>query len=249
MYVLLQDLTWVEAEKALKRAKVTIIPVGSLEQHGPHLTLDTDTVRAFEIARRAAERARTDVVILPPVPYGVSPHHMSFPGTITLSPQTLISLIVDICRSLKVHGVERVVIVNGHGGNSAVLQVAARIVKDELGMKVALINCAEIVRDVIEETVESDIWGHACEYETSQVMAINPGKVRFEALRKAEMREVKLPYVGPGRRGANVPLDWSELTMTGSIGDPTLATKEKGEKLVNAAAERIAEFLERFAEY
>lgn len=250
MYVLLQDLTWVEAKKAFETAKIAIIPVGSHEQHGPHLPLINDAATAFEMAKKAAEKAKTETIITPPIVYGVSHHHMPFPGTITLSPQTLIALIMDICRSLKAHGIERVAFVNGHGGNTPALTMAMRSVKDDLGMKVAVINYWELIPDVIKATIESEVWGHACEFETSLALATYPEKVRTEALKKAEMKDVKLPYVKPGLALAvHVSLNWSDYTATGSIGDPTLATKEKGDKMISAAVERMATFLEGFAEY
>lgn len=250
MYKLLRDLTWVEAEEAFKTAKLAAIPIGSTEQHGPHLPLINDAATAFELTKMAADMAKTEVIIVPPIVVGISEHHMPFPGTLTLSPQTLLALIMDICKSLKVHGIKRVVIINGHGGNTPALTIAIRQIKDNLQMKAALINYWELIPDVIKATIQSDVWGHACEFETSIALAIYPDSVRREALRKAEMKEVKLPYVKPGLELAvHVSLDWSDYTSTGSIGDPTLATKEKGEKMVKASVERMAMFLDEFAEF
>lgn len=250
MYILLQDLTWVEAKEAFEKAKMAIIPVGSHEQHGPHLPLMNDAATAFEFARMAAEKAKSEIIIAPLIAMGVSDYHMPFPGTLTLSPQTLIALVMDVCRSLKAHGIERVAFVNGHGGNVPALTMAMRRAKNELGMKAAIINYWELIPDVIKETIESEVWGHACEFETSLALAIYPNRVRTEALRKAEMKEIKLPYVKPGLELAvHVSLDWNDYTATGSIGDPTLATREKGEKMVKIAVERMANFLDGFAEY
>lgn len=250
MFILLQELTWVEAGKAFEKAKIAIIPIGSNEQHGPHLPLMNDAATAFEFARMAAEKAKSEIIVAPLIVVGVSDHHMHFPGTITLSPDTLIALVMDMCRSLKAHGIERIALVNGHGGNTPALTIAMRRVKNELGMKVAIINYWELIPDVIEETIKSEVWGHACEFETSIALAIYPDKVRTDALRKAEMKDVRLPYVKPGLKLAvHVSLDWSDYTATGSIGDPTLATREKGEKIINTAVERMATFLDEFAIY
>jgi len=250
MYILLQDLTWVEAKEALEKAKIAIIPVGSQEQHGPHLPLMNDAATAFEFAKMAAEKAKSEIIVTPLIAIGVSDHHMPFPGTITLSPETLIALLMDVCRSLKAHGIERVAFVNGHGGNVPALTMAMRRARNELGMKAAIINYWELIPDVIKETIESKVWGHACEFETSLALAIYPKRVRTKALRKAEMKDVKLPYVKPGlEHVVHVSLDWSDYTATGSIGDPTLATREKGEKMIKAAVERMASFLDEFAKY
>jgi len=250
MFILLQELTWVEAGKAFEKANIAIIPIGSNEQHGPHLPLMNDAATAFEFARMAAEKAKSEIIVAPLIVVGVSDHHMHFPGTITLSPDTLIALVMDMCRSLKAHGIERIALVNGHGGNTPAITIAMRRVKNELGMKVAIINYWELIPDVIEETIKSEVWGHACEFETSIALAIYPDKVRTDALRKAEMKDVRLPYVKPGLKLAvHVSLDWSDYTATGSIGDPTLATREKGEKIINTAVERMATFLDEFAIY
>jgi creatinine amidohydrolase len=157
---------------------------------------------------------------------------------------------MDICRSLKAHGIKRIVLINGHGGNMPALTIALRDAKAKLDLKMAVINYWELIPDIIKATIESDVWGHACEFETSLALALYPEKVRMEALKKAEMKDVKLPYVKPGLELAvHVSLDWSDYTATGSIGDPTLATKEKGEKIIRTAVERMATFLEEFAEY
>lgn len=179
----------------------------------------------------AADKAKADVIVVPPILLGISGHYMPFPGTLTLSPQTLIALIMDVCRSLKAHGMKRVAFINGHSGNTPALMIALRRAKEALKLKAALINCRELILDVIRSTMQSEVGGHACEFETSIALAIHPDKVRAWALKRAVMKDVGLPYVKPGLElAAHVPLDWSDYTSTGSIGNLTLVTREKGEK-------------------
>ena len=105
------------------RPRIVILPVGSFEQHGPHLPYETDTLIAVEVARRLA--SRLNAALLPPIPYGVSPEHMGFPGTITVDPINYCLLLRDIFHSLSTHGTELLVIVNGHGGNTSTLDSCA----------------------------------------------------------------------------------------------------------------------------
>src|SRR5690625_1162128 len=117
MIVPLASLTTEEAEAALARAKVAILPLGAIEQHGPHLDLSTDISIATELARRICTELGDDAILLPPMPYGLSEHHTAFAGTVTLRPSTFIQLILEVVESLAAQGMRRTVIVNGHGGN------------------------------------------------------------------------------------------------------------------------------------
>jgi len=174
---------------------------------------------------------------------------MNFPGTITLSSETLISLVFDIAKSLKHHGVKKLIIINGHGGNTAPLTLALRKIREEIGLETVLVNPWELIRDVIMETLESSVWGHACEFETSEALVIIPDKVRINKIKKPELKEQKAPYMALWEKTKVVwPWNTDELTSTGSIGDPTKASREKGEKLFNAMLERTLEFITKFLE-
>jgi creatinine amidohydrolase len=114
---ILPEMTWPEAKKALAQAKLALIPVGSFEQHGPHGTFEVDTGRAYGFGKLLAARMYPQVVLAPPVNIGVSYHHLNFPGTITLRPETFMAVVYDVVWSLKQHGIGKFLILNGHGGN------------------------------------------------------------------------------------------------------------------------------------
>src|SRR5688572_27292178 len=148
----LRELTWPEARSALP-GRVVLLPVGSVEQHGRHMPLATDHITAERIA--LLTEARHDVILAPTLPYGISPHHRQFWGTIWLRSEVFRDSILDIARSLQTHGVERLVVVNGHGGNSATLaEVAQTLRQEKLG--VAVFDwwrglSADLVREVLGE--------------------------------------------------------------------------------------------------
>ncbi len=129
----LARLTTEEAASALARAEVVILPVGATEQHGPNLTLETDTAIAYELARRIALRLFPRALVTPPLPFGVSYHHLGFPGTLTLSPDTFVAVLLDLAKSLRHHGVRRLFILDGHAGNRGVLDVVTTKLRFELG--------------------------------------------------------------------------------------------------------------------
>ena len=244
-----QEYTWNELADVLKKLKAVILPIGSCEQHSLHLPLGMDTYSAIVLSERVAERLNGRVLVLPPIWYGISPHHMNFPGTITLSNETLISIILDIARSLKKHGVKRLIIINGHGGNVNALSIALRKLRDELGLKAVLINPWTLINDVISDVLESKIWGHACEFETSVAFIEIPDKVRRDKIKKPNIIEPGIPYVAIWEKN-RVVLPWNtdDFTNTGSIGDPTKASEEKGRILFDAMLKRTLEFIEKFIE-
>lgn len=119
----LWEMTWPELEAAMAEIRLVVIPVGATEQHGPHATFATDAVRAYEFSLRLAERLYPEVLVVPVMPFGVSPHHMTFPGTITLSGETFMQVLYEVVESLAEHGFERFLFVNGHGGNRPALEL------------------------------------------------------------------------------------------------------------------------------
>lgn len=118
----LQDMSWEEVQQELKETSVAIIPVGSTEQHGRHMPMGADTYAPYEIAKKAAEKEKA--IVVPEIPFGISHCHMSFPGTITLSGDTLFRVVTDIFESLNKHGINKFIIINGHGHNAPVIQTA-----------------------------------------------------------------------------------------------------------------------------
>src|SRR6266542_3163092 len=135
--VSLPDMTWPDSRDALAAARVVIIPPGSTEQPGPGMTLATDIVMATAMSVRVARRLFPRALVAPSLPFGLSPHHMRFPGTITLQPATFAAVLLDVIRSLKQHGATRFMLLNGHGGNQAILSVVATRARHELDVRVA----------------------------------------------------------------------------------------------------------------
>jgi len=238
-------MTWPEVKERAKKTSVVIVPVGSTEQHGPALPVDNDAFTAYTMARIAADKVEGDKpIITPVVSYGVSMHHMGFPGTITLSEDTLINVVIDICKSLVHHGFRKIVILNGHGGNNAALGIAVNRVKKETGAFIVLVNWWELVGDVIRELTKPPLF-HADETETSVALALGQ---RVKAERVKEIPETILPeyvktdlYAPPPV--AHIPIDMKELTKSGVVGDATRASLDKGKQIVDAVIERLVTLL------
>jgi creatinine amidohydrolase len=199
-----------------------------------------DTLLCGEVARRAALRAsgRHPVVVAPTVWSGLSEHHMPFGGTFTLDFATFRSLIECLCRSLLRQGFRRVLLLNGHGGNAAGL----RVVVDELrglDMRISTATYWQIdpvaIADILER--QSGVQ-HACEAETSMVMALRPALVDASRFEKA--KHVEAGRVAGQAQTVHSAMKFEERTPSGAIGDPTAASAEKGERLLEAAATAVA---------
>ncbi|MGQ4891537.1 MAG: creatininase family protein [Candidatus Njordarchaeia archaeon] len=229
-----QDLTWPEIRELDRDKTIIILPVGSCEQHSLHLPLGMDSYSAQILSKDVAHKLNGRALVMPPIWYGASEHHMDFDGTITLKHETLIAIIQDIAYSLHRHGFKNIVVINGHGGNTSPIEVALRKIREEIGLRVVLINPWELITNEIESTLESDIWGHACEFETSEAMWIIPDKVREEAITDPKINMEMHNKI----KNAHIPWHTIEITNTGSIGYPTKASKEKGEKLYLAMLEK-----------
>ncbi len=245
--VALARMTSPEAAEAIASAEVALIPVGATEQHGPNMTLETDTAVAYQLSLRTAAALHPWAVVTPPIPYGVSYHHMRFPGTMTLSPETFQGVLLEVVISLRQHGVERFFIIDGHAGNQGALDVLMTKLRFQMGIRAAYLFYFTLVDDIIREGAKTERWGHACEVETSMGLALQPDIVRTEALEMGKLRSTSLPYsniMESPRVG--VPLSFEEITENGALGDAHQASEEFGQELVDAVVARSVEFLERF---
>ncbi len=240
-------MTWPEVKEKLKETDIAIIPLGSIEQHGPALPLDTDIYIAYEIAKKVAKKTAKDIkpIVIPPIYFGFSDHHMDFPGTISIREDTLANLIIDICKSLAYHGFKKIIILNGHGGNHAAIHAAMYKLKKETNIFVVFIDIFNIVADIAKNIVQPPTY-HADDYETSVIMALGQN-VKKEKL-VSEVAYTKIPkfikidfLASPP--SVKVPVYLKEFTKSGVIGDPTKASKEKGEKIVETIIERLVDFL------
>lgn len=243
----LARLTWRDAEAAIATARLALVPVGSLEQHGPHLALDTDLAVAEAFARRLDAELGKDGVLCPPVPYGLSEHHLGFPGTLTLRPDTFIRLLLDVIESLAHWDLRRVLVVNGHGGNIDALRLVSSRARRDLGSLVAAVMWAQLAADEIAAQVQSPSYGHACEVETSVVMALAADRVYRERITGPTRRRSSDPLTDPPRPLVDQATRMEEWTDDGALGDPTLASPDFGEAVVETAYRRALEFARRFA--
>jgi len=165
----LGELTWPDVKDFLTVHDVAVVPVGSCEQHGPPLPIDTDAYDAFWLSLKAAEKAQC-AVVAPPLSYGVSLHHMDFPGTVTLSPYTLEQVAYEVVYALTKHGFKKILFENGHGGNTPALEAAVQRIKADTNAFV-VIDTVSLIPDFIEKFIETPYDAHAGEFETSTTLA------------------------------------------------------------------------------
>jgi creatinine amidohydrolase/Fe(II)-dependent formamide hydrolase-like protein len=241
----LGELTWPDVKDFLANHDVIVVPVGSCEQHGPHLPLDTDAYDVFWLSKQAAEKTGC-ALVAPPIYYGVSLHHMDFPGTTTLKPHTLEQLAYEVAVSLIKHGFRKIVFENGHGGNTPALEAAVQRIKADTGAFV-VVDTVSLIPEFIEEFIETPHDAHAGEFETSTTLANREESVVIERIRAPTMKLPESKYTKIGLKEKGPRVYWGfrtkEISETGVIGDPTKATKEKGEKAWRIAIERFADLL------
>jgi len=221
--------TWPEAESASRRAPA-VLPFGALEQHGPHLPLSTDTIMADWLAGRVADAV--DGWLLPAIPLGDTAGNNGFPGTVSLSFDTVRSVVTDIGRSLRRSGFPCLIIVNGDYGNRAALQVASRGLREE-GWSTLVIDypgLEEIAAEVCETRPAGPGLYHADEVETSVLLALRPDLVHMDRA-LATYPEIPLTL------GA-VPTDLAQLSPSGVLGDPSSASAGKGAAILDALERR-----------
>lgn len=229
-----------------KEVKVAILPMGSLEQHGPNLGLGADTAISQGLGKMIAGRLGPEALVLPAIQFGVSHHHCTFPGTWTIQSSTLETLVLDVVKGCLHNGITNLLIVNGHGGNQATLSVAATRARFELGARVAVMMWLHLAHDFISSRVRSSRYGHACEVEVSLAMWLCPELVKTQALSKGSGKPN--PYRWTAARGSGggivYPYSWEELTPNGALGDATLASEHLGREIAEVVVSRTLEFLE-----
>lgn len=216
-----------------------ILPIGAVEAHGPHLPLGTDNVLAERLAARLAER--TDSYVLPTLPYGQVWSLRNFPGSLTVSNESLVMMLCDIGESLHRQGFRIFAMVNGHLGNSTALKEAARRLYEKVPeLKVYHFfypGIKEVTARVRESAPVHGSYFHACEIETSYMLYLAGELVNMDRA----IRDI--PDIGD--EADCTPTPWETFTETAVLGDATLATKEKGEAIIETALDAMAEMLNR----
>lgn len=243
--LLLADLSWPEIRDIRDRVELVLLPVGSNEQHGPNLAVKMDIAACAEFCRRASAMMYPRVAVAPAVPWGVSFHHMNFPGTITLSTETFIQVLVEVIASLQHHGFERFLIVNGHGGNIAAMNVAAVRAAEEL--QVPFVGACSYFsfpdHAISEKYVKSPITGHACEVETSTAMELVPEIVKHDNLAAGDITDLQKGFGQLARRySVSIPYRFDQLTRNGALGDATQASNVFGREMIESGLENFTAF-------
>ena len=258
----LEHMTWPEVEAAIAGGvDAVLVPIGSTEQHGHHMPLDTDCFIARSLCARAAERGAEEgvsLLVAPTLNVTLSWYHMQFPGSVRLSTPTFLQVFREVCDSLVHHGFENLIAVNGHGGNMAALTVAVNHYFETTGRRVFLVQWWDLAADLLA-SVEGPMI-HAEEAETSLALALGQRVLEEEATRDAydrgaAARDAGFQWTSFGKYGMRhsgpgvvVPMDMlRDISASGVVGDATKASRETGEKIVEALVPRIVQVAREMA--
>lgn len=234
----LSEMSARELEQFISHETVGLLIFGACENHGDHMPFGSDFIMPFELAKRVAARYGKKIIIFPPIPYGVSSHHKDFFMTVSFEPDTMMNVIRDILQSLVNNNIRNILIINGHDGNIAPIELASRIIKERNPRVV--ISCLEswwtLVGSIDKELF--NVWdglGHGGEAETSAMLAVRPDLVNMTVAPKDVIP--KLPD--------NIRIYWkfNELTDTGATGAPRKATTTKGNKIISILENVLLAFI------
>lgn len=240
--MVLSALAWIDVDALDRERTVVLIPTGSLEQHGPHLPLFTDTLLASGVAAAVEKQLHDRVLLTPALWLGASGHHLAFPGSLSASFEAYEGALLSVVESLIPHGFRIFYVLNGHGGNTEPNGVALRKLKAWHPNGVfAHRGYFELVPDVFRDVMEGPFKEikHACEAEASLMMHLHP-----ELVRKERLRDDGLAAKG----GLRPVLHFDEMTEQGSFGYATLATADKGKRIFDAAVQSICEEIKYYSE-
>jgi creatinine amidohydrolase len=248
-------LTSPEVAAAAPRS-IAVLPLGAIEQHGPHLAVSTDTAIVTRLAEAAEAARAAQLVLCPTLPFGASHHHLGFAGTLSLSHRLYADAVVELVESLLASGFRRVVLLNGHGGNiTPVRQALAALShahRAEPDLLIALAVYWELAGQAFagEPPLASPALSHACEYETSLMLHLFPERVHLERARRAQRPPANgyIPWEDEHpARGITMVKPTHTISSNGSSGEPALATPAKGEHLFQRALAALLDFLDAFA--
>ena len=232
----LERMSQPHAARLFATTGTAVVVAGSVEQHGGHLPLGTDAFAALSIAERVAERLDTAVVPLGPT--GVAHYHLGWPGTLSLRPDTLRAVVLDVCESLALAGVGKVVLVNWHEGNSATLRVAADEAQRRHGVRIVVAETHVITHRSHPDEME---FTHAGSMETAAVLAYDPSLVHLEEMTEPSDLEAGEAGHGLFRRPDVYPImaDFHDVAPTGWYGHPERASAERAEEIAEEVADRV----------
>lgn len=246
------ELSWRQIERSIEEGAAALFPLGSTEEHGPHAPTG-DYMAAEEIAARVAQR--TGDLVFPCLPFGYSEYFRNFPGTVTLQDDTLYRVVADVIECLQSHGFRHIVLVNGHKGNEPTLLHLARAIRRQQDFLIPILSplAFALTPDFTKELYGGSAIGHGGEPMGSLMSYLFPGTVDVDRAEEWETR----PFLGHAPAGLNginfdgttvaMAVDMEEITPpSGSLSDPTLASPERGERIVERAVERMARFMDWF---
>jgi creatinine amidohydrolase len=253
-----EDLTWPEINDAVEAGKIPVLPVGSIEQHGPHLPLKVDWFCATAVCEEAVKQNQELLLLMPTVFYGYTRHVMDFPGTINIQYGHFTEYCLDITKSLAYHGFKKMIVVNGHGSNGPLVEMVGRRTNLETDAVCAVLDWWSLTsvdpkfNAKWRESVFPGGTGHACEIETSMLLHLDPERVRkgkaineivkFNAA-KSKYQWVDLVAAGPVRM-----VEWtSSYTESGVSGEAKKGTAAKGKLILEEAARQLGAFAREFA--
>jgi creatinine amidohydrolase len=250
--VRIADMNWMQVEAYLRHDDRAVLPLGSTEQHS-HLRLTVDCILPERVAAEAAEPL--GVPVFPVLPYGVTPYFREFPGSISLKVETHLRVVGDVLDGLAHSGFRRILIVNGHGGNGGVIDLSASTLghRHYGKARVAALTYFQLAREAIARLRQSGPggMGHACEFETAMLQHIRPELVRIDRA------ETTYPDAGSrylttdllGGSAVRVYHDFGDLSQSGTLGDPSLATPEKGAAFFAVVIDELAAFIDDFSRW
>jgi len=246
----LENISFTQVDALNRDKTLCVLPVGSMEQHGPHLPNGMDTQVAVEIAQRASQQAAKafDCLLLPPIPFGQSPEHMDFPGTITFSAETYIRMLKEISASIARHGFKTLYIINGHGGNISAISAAAFDIRDAFKLRIFMFNVWAVITGLWNElglreaTDKTD--AHGGEIETSLVQYLFPQYVNME--KSVDEDNEQLAKGKLINLGGPISFNWNSLediAPSGISGQASFGNVEKGKIVFDALVKMATEGL------
>jgi len=238
----LADMTWPGVARAVEAGATTVVlPLGATEQHGPHLPLGTDTIRATALADRVAERLGPGFLVAPALPFGCSDEHSGFPGLLGLEAETLARIVLDVARRLTGWGIRRLVLLSAHGGNVEALALALTLLRQELpDLEVQTNEHLETIAQSVLEVARQDgisanaLGLHAGEGETSELLHLRPDLVCLDDSVPGFTDDIKAVLDELYEGGLRA------VTKNGVLGDPTRAEASRGARYLNVATDDLA---------
>jgi len=233
------EMTWPLLRQVDRTKVVVVAPIAACEQHSRHLPVYTDTILVSGVAEAAEQRLPEQLLLLPTLWFGASHHHFPFGATLSASVDLHVDMVAELLKPLFDDGYQRILVLNGHGGNIDTMQVALRRLqpsyRDRLLTAASYWDLAKDELAALADGPRKEM-GHACEFETSMMLALRPDLVRHRELKNDDSR-----FKDESLRGLYVAEDMSQCTRQGSVGYSELATAEKGKLFLKAAIDRTCE--------